>query len=55
MYFQTMGGSKFTFGETPRPVGGLSPLDWEEVNSIFDEATGLTYVDNPARMTHPET
>ena len=48
MYFQTMGESRFTVGETPRPVGGVSPLDWEEVNSIFDEATGLTYVDNPA-------
>ena len=48
MYFQTMGGSKLTVGETRRPVGGVSPLDWEEVNSIFDEATGLTYVDNPA-------
>ena len=43
-----MAGSKLTVGETQRPVGGVSPLDWEKVNSIFDEATGLTYVDNPA-------
>ena len=48
MYFQTMRGSKLIVGETQRPVGGISPLDWEEVNSILDEATGLTYVDNPA-------
>ena len=43
-----MGGSKCTTREVPRPVGGESPLDWEEVNSIYDEATGLTFVDNPA-------
>ena len=48
MYFQTMGGSKLTVGVSQRPLGGVSPLDWDEVNSIFDEATGLTYVDNPA-------
>ena len=29
-------------------MGGVSPLDWDEVNSTFNEATGLTYVDNPA-------
>ena len=39
MYFQTMGGSKLTVGETQRPVGGVS---------IIDEATDLIYVDNPA-------
>ena len=38
-----MGGSKLTVGETQRLVGGISPLDWEEVNSILDETTGLTY------------
>ena len=43
-----MGGSRCIIEEVPRPVGGESPLDWEEVNSIYDEATGLTYVDNPA-------
>ena len=43
-----MGGSRCIVEEVPRPVGGESPLDWEEVNSIYDEATGLTYVDNPA-------
>ena len=43
-----MGGFKCTAEEMLRPVGGVSPLDWEEVNSILDEATGLTYVDNPA-------
>ena len=43
-----MGGSRCLVEEVPRPVGGDSPLDWEEVNSIYDEATGLTYVDNPA-------
>ena len=43
-----MGGSRGIVEEVPRPVGGESPLDWEEVNSIYDEATGLTYVDNPA-------
>ena len=48
MYFQTMGGSKLTVGVSQRPLRGVSPLDWDEVNSIFDEATGLTYVDNPA-------
>ena len=48
MYFQTMGGSKLTVGVSQRPLGGVSPLDWNEVNSIFDEATGLPYVDNPA-------
>ena len=29
-------------------MGNVSALDWNEVNSILDEATGLTYVDNPA-------
>ena len=48
MYFQIMGGSKFTVGVPQGPVGGVSPLDWDEVNSILDEATDLTYVDNPA-------
>ena len=43
-----MGGSRCIFEEVPRPVGGESPRNWEEVNSIYDEATGLTYVDNPA-------
>ena len=43
-----MGGSRCIIEEVPRPVGGESPLDWEEVNSIYDEVTGLTYVDNPA-------
>ena len=42
-----MGGSRCLVEEVPRPVGGDSPLDWEEVNSIYDETTGLTYVDNP--------
>ena len=48
MYFETMGGSKLTVGVSQRALGGASPLDWDEVNSIFDEATGLTYVNNPA-------
>ena len=43
-----MGGSRCIVEEVPRPVGGESPLDWEEVNSIYDETTGLTYMDNPA-------
>ena len=43
-----MGGFKCTAEEMLRPVGVVSPLGWEEVNSILDEATGLTYVDNPA-------
>ena len=43
-----MDGSRCIVEGVPRPVGGESPLDWEEVNSIYDEATGLTYVDNPA-------
>ena len=42
-----MGGSRCLVEEVPRPSGGDSPLDWEEVNSIYDEATGITYVDNP--------
>ena len=43
-----MGGSRYIVEEVPRPVGSESPLDWEEVNSIYDEATGLTFVDNLA-------
>ena len=50
-----MGGSKCTTGETLRPVGGVSPLDWEKVNSIYDEATGFTFVDNPALHDPPGT